>query len=300
MAYGVGPSGFELKRLPEILADLQAANIATFGPGVVQTAQSPLGQLNGLHADLVASVWELALSVYQANDPDQAEGVNLDRIAKLRLLARASGESDIDFRQAITNAGRARIDMSDLSQALSALPGVSWVQTYVNDGDVADADGISAHSVAVAIIGGDDDEIARTVRAYVVPGIGTHGNTTLETTIEGFCRSIRIVRPAEVAIAIEVDVEARADRNGCPPPSALAIAAGLAEALTGASRPRNGQDVTEFLIRQAVESRYPNIEVVEVRAAVTPGTPATIPPSIALSFFQIMSISADRITVIPL
>ncbi|WP_377838694.1 hypothetical protein [Bosea sp. UC22_33] len=118
MAYGVDPSGFVLKRLPEILAEIEAANVATFGPGVIQTDQSPLGQLNGLHADIAASVWELALSVYQALDPDQAEGVNLDRIAKLRLLTRAPGESDIDFRNAITNAGRARIDMSDLSQAL--------------------------------------------------------------------------------------------------------------------------------------------------------------------------------------
>ncbi|KRE07468.1 hypothetical protein ASE63_22475 [Bosea sp. Root381] len=295
MAYGVIPSGFELKRLPEILADIEAANIATFGPGVVQTPASPLGQLNGLHADLAASVWELALSVYQALDPDQSEGNNLDRVGKLRLLSRAPGESDIDFRQAITNAGRARIDMSDLSQALSALAGVTWVQTYVNDGDTADADGIAAHSVAVAVLGGDDDDIAQTVRAYVVPGIGTYGNTTVETTIEGFCRSIRIIRPAEVPVSIAVDVIARPDRNGCPPPSALAIAAGLADALTGTTRPRNGQDVTEYLIRQAIESRYPNIEVDEVRASIVPATPGAVPVDIA--FFQIMVVSADRISI---
>lgn len=297
MAYGVDPSGFVLKRLPEILAEIQAANVATFGPGVIQTDQSPLGQLNGLHADISATLWEIALSVYQALDPDQAEGVNLDRIAKLRLLERAPGESDIDFRQAITNAGRARIDMSDLSQALSAISGVSWVQTYVNDGDTADADGISAHSVAVAIIGGDDDEIAKTVRAYVVPGIGTYGNTILETTIEGFCRSIKIVRPAVVNVTIEVEVEAQADRNGCPPPSAVAIASGLAQSLTGATRPRNGQDLTEFLIRQAIESRYPNVQVVEVRASRTPASVGAVP--LSFNFFEIMAISADRITIIP-
>lgn len=297
MAYGVVPSGFDLKRLPDILAEIQAANIATFGPGVIQTDQSPLGQLNGLHGDLAASLWELALLVYQSLDPDQAEGARLDQIAKLRLLTRASGESDIDFRQAITNAGRARIDMSDLSQALSALSGVSWVQTYVNADEVTDADGIPPQNVAVAILGGDDDEIAHTVRAYVVPGIGTYGNTILETMIEGFCRSIRIVRPTEVEITIEVDVLAQSDRAGCPPPSALAIAAGLAQSLSGASRPRNGQDVTEFLIRQAVESRYPNVEVVAVRASRTPASPTAVP--LTIDFDEIMSVSADRITVIP-
>lgn len=294
MAYGVIPSGFELKRLPEILAEIEAANIATFGPGVIQTAASPLGQLNGLHADLAAAVWELALSVYQALDPDQAEGVNLERVGKLRLLSRASGESDADFRLAITNAGRARIDMSDLSQALSALSGVTWVQTYVNDADTADADGISAHSVAVAVLGGDADEIAQTVRAYVVPGIGTYGNTILQTTIEGFCRQIKIIRPAVVDVEIEVDVIASADRNGCPPPSALVIASGLADALTGATRP-NGQDVTNYLVRQAVESRYPNIQVSAVRASRVPASPGAVP--VAMSFFEIMSVSADRISI---
>lgn len=298
MAYGVVPSGFELKRLPEIIADLQAANVATFGPGVIQTDQSPLGQLNGLHADLVASAWELALSVYQSLDPDQAEGARLDQIAKLRLLSRADGESDIDLRLAITNSGRARIDMSDLSQALSAIQGVTWAQTYVNDGDVADADGISAHSVAVAVLGGDDDEIARTVRDYVVPGIGTYGNTILETTIDGFCRSIKIVRPTVIPVEIEIDVNARADRNGCPPPSALSIANGIATVLSGATRPRNGQDVTEYLVRQALESQYPNIEVAEVRASRVPDPVGAVP--VAIGFFEIMAVSASRITVIPL
>lgn len=295
MPYGVIPSGFELKRLPEILADLEAANVATFGPGVIQTAASPLGQLNGLHADLAASVWELALSIYQSLDPDLAEGARLDQIAKLRLLSRAAGESDLDFRQAITNAGRARIDMSDLAQALSALTGVTYAKTFVNDLDEADNDGISGHSVAVAILGGDDDEIGRTIRAYVVPGIGTYGNTTIETEIEGFCRAVRIIRPTEIPIELEVDVIARPDRNGCPPPAAPVIAAGIAQGMIGAERPRNGQDVTEFLVRRIVESRYPMLEVSEVRAGIIPATPTAVP--LAISFFEIMKVTFDKITV---
>lgn len=295
MPYGVIPSGFELKRLPEILADLEAANIATFGPGVIQTAASPLGEINGLHSDLAASLWELALSVYQSLDPDQAEGVRLNQIAKLRLLSRGEGESDLEFRQAITNAGRARIDMSDLSQALSALTGVTYAQTFVNDLDTTDSDGISGHSVAAAVLGGDDDEIARTIRAYVVPGIGTSGNTIVETEIEGFCRSVRIIRPTEIPIELEVDVVARPDRNGCPPPAAPVIAASIAQGMTGSERPRNGQDVTEFLVRRIVESRYPMLEVQEVRAGIIPAVPTVVP--LAIGFFQIMKISIDKITV---
>lgn len=295
--YGVTPTGFEIKRLPAILDDIEEENRATFGAGVIQSAASPIGQLNGLHADISALIWELAESVYQANDPDQAEGVNLDRLGKLRLLARASGESDIDFRQAITNTGRARIDMSDLSQAVSALPGVTYVQAFVNADSTTDANGIPPNTVAVAVLGGDDEEVARVVRAYVVPGVGTYGNTTVSVTIEGFCRTIKIVRPTEVPIRVEVDVVARSDQNGCPPPSALAIASGLVESLSGASRPRNGDDVTAYLIRQAIESRYPNIEVTDVDVSVFPAS-VTDPP-VTISFVQIATFAVEHVTVNP-
>lgn len=297
MTFGVIPTGFNRKSLADILAEIQERNIAVFGPLVIQTAQSPLGQLNGVMSDIVAAEWELAEATYQSFDPDQAEGVRLDQLARFRILERAAGETDQTFRQAITNVNRARIDMSDLKTALEGLNGVTYVQVYVNEDSVADANGIPPNNVAVCVIGGDDDDIALTVRRYVVPGVGTYGNEILRTVIGGFCRQIRIVRPTEVPVEIEVKVLVHPDPTGCPPPSALAIATGLLGDLSGPNRPPNGQDGTEYVIRQPLEARYANIEVTEVKIAAVPASPTT--PPLAIGFFQIMTFSIENITIIP-
>jgi hypothetical protein len=217
MSYGVTPQGFNRKPLNVILAEIEEAAIGIFGPALIQSAQSPMGQLNGLFANLVGIEWEHAEDAYQSYDPDQGEGNRLDMLAKLRLLERATAESDESFRLAITNAGRARIDMQDITRAVRGIEGVSFAQTFLNDTSAIDANGMDGHSVCVAVIGGEDDEIARVLRDYIVPGIGSYGNTRVDTEIAGFCRSLQFMRPVPVPIWLALDIRVTADRNGCPP-----------------------------------------------------------------------------------
>jgi hypothetical protein len=295
LTYGVTPQGFSRKPLAQIIAELEAANVATFGPAVIQSAESPLGQINGLMANLLAIEWEHAEDVYQSYDPDQAEDVRLDTLAKMRLLERATGESDASFRQAITNAGRARIDMQDLVRAVQGVSGVTYAQAFVNDGDAADANGVPGHSIAVAALGGADAALATTLRDYVVPGIGTFGNTRVDTTIDGFCRSIWIMRPTPVEIWLEVEVEVSNDRNGCPPPSSSALAVAIAQDLSGVGQPINGADVDEHMIRVPLAIRHPNVRIVSVTAGVEEGVLAPVPLTIA--FDEIATFASERITV---
>ena len=297
MTYGVTPQGFARKALPDLLAEIEAKARDVFGPTVIQTPESPLGQLNGLFADLSARLWEIAEDVYQSYDPDQAEGARLDTLAKLRLLERGAGEGDAAFRQAITNAGRARIDLADIVRALRGVPGVTYAQVFVNETATTDTNGLGPRTIAAAVIGGADTSVAATLREYVVPGIDTAGNVMIDTVIDGYCRSIRLVRPFEVPVTISVDVRVSNDRSGCPPPSPSSIAVGLARALSGDTRPINGADITTFLVRQAIESHYPNVEVVAVSAA-RGLNPTTIPPApLAIGFDEIAEIAAARIAV---
>lgn len=291
--YGVVSTGYNRKPLAVILAEIEEANIATFGPSVVQTPQSPLGQLNGLFADLSAQLWEHGEDVYQSYDPDQAEGARLEMLGKLRLLDRAVGELDPSYRQAITNAGRARIDLQDLIRAVQNIDGVTYVQVFVNDTDVVDANGLEPHSVSVAALGGDDAEIALTVRDYVVPGIGTSGNLRLDTLADGVCRSIWITRPVAVPITLDIEVIRRSDNLGCPPAALTAIAEGLVADLNGERRLVNGEDVTVHAIRSAIEARYPNVEVTSV--AGSRAGDATMP--LAIGFAEIAAFSIDDVTV---
>lgn len=293
--YGVLKTGFSRKPLPVILAELEEAAVGIFGDQVIQTPQSPLGQIHGLMADAIGQAWEMAEDTYQSYDPDQAEGVRLETLATLRLLSRAAGEIDQELRQAITNAGRARIDLQDLLRAVVGIEGVSYAQVFVNDTGSTDANGLAPHSVAVAVLGGDDAAIAAAVRDYVVPGISTSGNVRVDVNIEGVCRSVWIVRPTLVPIIVEVEVIRRSDRLGCPPAALTAIAEGLVADLSNERQLINGEDVTQHAIRSAIEARYSNVEVVSVQGARDGGPVGSLP--ISIGFDEIASFTIDDVIV---
>lgn len=255
--YGVQPTGFVRKPLPVILAEIEALNRTEFGSGFIQTPESPAGQLNGVFAELATKLWELGEDIYQSYDPDQAEGNRLETLGRIRLVNRADSETDDSFRRSITNAGAARIDIQDISRAVGSIPGVIYSHIFINDTGEVDDNGMPSGSVCVAVTGGDADAIAAAIRTYIVPGIIIHGNTSISSTIDGYCRSFRILRPIEVPVAVNVYVRIRKDVMGCPPPSTVAIR----DALLANLYLLNGDDITTYRIR-ILESLFANVEVV--------------------------------------
>lgn len=293
MTYGVSPTGFNRPRVPELLAEIEEKARGIFGAGVIQTAQSPLGQINGLYAHLSAILWEHAEDVYQSYDPDQAEGIRLDQIAKLRLLNRAVGELDPDLRRAITNLDRANIDVQDLVRAVKAVEGVSYAYAFVNDGDETDARGITPHAISVAVLGGDDAAVAGVIRRYVVPGVSTSGTHIVETAIDGLCRSIRFTRVTEIPISLVVKVREVDSPCACQPPSVTAIRDTLAAGLTECPL-INGETLTQHRVSVAL-SAMPNVQLVAVEAQRPGGAFSPLP--FGFAFAEVGRIAADRIEV---
>ena len=293
--YGIQPTGYVRKPISVILAELEADMATEFGPGVLQTPQTPLGQLNGLMADLLAEVDERNLDLYQSYDPDQAEGTRLDTLARIRLVRRGAA-GDAGIRQAMTNEGQGRIDIQDLSQALSGLPGVTYARVFVNDSGDNSIPELERGFVAVAVIGGSDDEVAAVVRRHVVPGVSTYGNTRVSTTIEGFCRSVSLIRPVEVPVTVRLSVRLRRDRNNCPAPATSAIAATL-EAVWATTR-GNGQDVSAFTLRSIIESTYSNVEVVSFTATRLGEEEAADQPAL-IGVMEIAAVDVVEVEVVP-
>lgn len=257
MTYGVQPTGYVIKPLPVILAELEALNRTEFGSGVIQTPESPLGQINAIFAEALAKIEEANLAIYQSYDPDQADGNRLQTLARIRLISRADGETEDSFRRAITNEGQARIDVQDIARAVAAIDGVTYSHIFVNDDDGPDDNGMPGGSVCVAVSGGDDDTIGQAIRTYIAPGVKVHGNTTVSSVIEGYCRSFRVLRPIDVPVRVNVYVRIRKDVMGCPPPSTTAIR----DALISNLYLLNGDDITTYRIR-ILESLFANVEVV--------------------------------------
>lgn len=291
--YGIQPTGYVRKPISVILAELEAAMVTEFGPGVIQTPQSPLGQLNGLMADLLAEVDERNLDLYQSYDPDQAEGTRLDTLARIRMINRG-GLSDLELRQAVTNAGQGRIDIQDLSRALSSLPGVTYVQVFVNDSGETENVELERGFVAVAVMGGDDEQIARTVRRYIVPGVSTYGNTHVTSNIDGFCRSVSIIRPIEIGVDVDVVVRLQRDRFNCPAPSANAIAATMEQ--NWMANRRNGLDINAFTLRSLVEPVYSNVEVVSFSGIRSDGLEVVNSYPIQIGFIEIAKLNVNVVS----
>lgn len=297
--YGVQPTGFVRKPLSVILSEVEASLITEFGPGVIQTSQSPLGQLNGLMADLITELWEVAEDVYQSYDPTQAEGTRLDILGSVRLVKRGGGESDEVYRQAITNDDTARITYADFIRALKSISGVTYAQVFANETGLNNSYNMPPNTVTAAVLGGDEDEIADVVNDYVAPGISMFGNTVTNIDIDGYCRAIKFVRPVEIEISMRVFVKMDATNKGCPAPSPSAVASALLSYLTDIeTRPWNGQSISPYLIRQFIESKFSGVQFFSFLAIRGDDPTATEQSNLDFPFFEIakvVSVSVEEI-----
>jgi hypothetical protein len=267
--YGVVPTGFARKTLGVNLAEIETAMVDVFGADVVQDAQSPLGQLNGLFADLITDIWELGEDVYQSFDIDQAGGPRLDMLGKLRRAVRPDGEADADYQYRLTNQGQTDISLTENLNRIRAIEGVTWASVRVNSTDVPDSLGLPAHAVAYAVVGGDDDAVGLAIYQQTVPGITLYGNTTIEVVADGFCQKVKFIRPDDVKIRVELDVQHIADNDDCAPPSISAVVNTVLAAFIGQAGYRNGDTVSAD--RLAMEAaRAGDLKIVDVRIARYP------------------------------
>jgi len=87
-SFGVLPTGFRAKTLEELLLEIQEAERASFGPGINLLATSVFGQINGIFAEHLAELWEVAQGIYGAAYPDSASDAALDNVLSLTGVLR--------------------------------------------------------------------------------------------------------------------------------------------------------------------------------------------------------------------
>jgi len=85
---GLSGNGFEIKRQPEILEEIETDQKTAFGDDLALDPSSPDSQFNGLMSDSVATLWELGLEIYSGLDPRTASGIMLDRISSIAGIVR--------------------------------------------------------------------------------------------------------------------------------------------------------------------------------------------------------------------
>jgi len=80
---GITEAGFEAKRQADILDELKDALHAEIGPGLNLEADGPMGQALAVLSDRLAEVWTLGQALYEAIDPDSAEGSWLEALCAI-------------------------------------------------------------------------------------------------------------------------------------------------------------------------------------------------------------------------
>lgn len=88
MPNGLSPTGFERKRLEEILADKTAEFKTVFGDNLNTSPESPDGQIIGTTSASDSELWEIAEGSYNAFNPSAATGVTLSNLVQINGITR--------------------------------------------------------------------------------------------------------------------------------------------------------------------------------------------------------------------
>lgn len=85
---GYTPEGFERKRLPEILADKNQAQLTALGPDLNLAPETADGQISGLLSLSDDQLWQIAEYAVNATDPDNATHATLSNLVKINFIER--------------------------------------------------------------------------------------------------------------------------------------------------------------------------------------------------------------------
>lgn len=118
-------------------------------------------------------------------------------------------DSTLRQRQIVSTANPSLTVLEGTQGAIANLAGVTKVLAYENDTGSTDANGVYEHSVAMAVVGGDDTQICQAIQVHKTPGAGTFGNTN-ETVYDSHGMPIDIYfnRPSTAEITVVVTLAA--------------------------------------------------------------------------------------------
>ena len=87
MSFGITLDGFTIKRLSDILEEIEEDQIAAFGT-LDHSASSVLSQLNGTFSKQCSDIWEVLQGSYLSSSPSNAEGLSLDYVVAQNNIER--------------------------------------------------------------------------------------------------------------------------------------------------------------------------------------------------------------------
>lgn len=182
--------------------------------------------------------------------------------------------------------------------AVQAVTGVVTATIYENDGDTTDANGQPGHSIAVVAKGGDAATIARAIMLKKTPGTYTHGSTSVTVNDDIMLpHTIRYFQPTDAPMAVEVRLKAL---SGYTTAVAAQIQAAVAAYINALGIGQSVMLARLYLPAQlGGASQSATFEVLTVKVAAKPGTPAAADVAVAYNALASCAGSDVSIVVVP-
>lgn len=112
-------------------------------------------------------------------------------------------------RQSLSTMLPSRTNLDGILGAVAAIPGVTKVRGYENDTSSTNANGMTSHSIALVVTGGDATAIAQAILNKKTPGCNTLGSVATTLYTSATPTTIRFYRPTYVDIAVSLTLTAQ-------------------------------------------------------------------------------------------
>lgn len=204
-------------------------------------------------------------------------------------------EPDEDFRirreLELASPGTGPLDA--IRAELLDVAGVTAVTIFHNNTDVANSDGMPAHSVEAMVQGGEDQDIFDCLLRSVDAGMRTHGTSVGAATDEaGVAHVVKFSRPIEVPIYVAISIVVNASEypdDGADQIAAVVTAYGDAQAA--------GKNVTAWGIASKLDEVEGVLDVTYVRISAAPTTAPVASTTIPISLRELAVFDTSRVTV---
>lgn len=236
---GLTPLGFEAKTVAEIIADLEAQQRSTVDGSLNTSATGVIANLNASYALQLGQLWELGQAIYDAHDPNSAQGIAADHNGAL------SGETRLNHTKStvtltltfdaaatvvagsvvsmdgapsvrfvtladVTSPGAGSLDVSAEAEDFGAIHAGAGTLTHIE----SSTSGWAAVTNAASAVLGSDVETDEHYRVRRVQEISSQGGSTTAGIIADLRKLTSLVREVQ---PIENDTDVTVD--GLPPHS---------------------------------------------------------------------------------
>jgi len=218
------------------------------------------------------SGWE-----YVGNFAAAETGRDTETDAELRARAKATSSS--------SKGGT----IEGIKARLLEVVGVSYAAVSENRTATTDGNGLPPHSIAVTLLGGDNQTIADLLYLIKGAGINTYGSVSVNAVDDyGVNQAIYFSRPTEIDIyyIVTVTTDANYPTDGDTQISDLMVTYGATLS--------NGDDVLNYKLIDAIAS-VPGILTIEIKQVLS--DPPTLTANIAIANDEVAITTADNITV---